>query len=524
MMWDSSMTEQDGPSKDLFHRQAIMGGIKVPILWSLAGAEIKLLNNHADVDVGFPGTGHYGIKVGETLEEINEMPWASQYVLCNSEMSQICRQNEYKGVCWIDRDDFTPPTKQKAEPGGRAKWHPGNRKHQVTGRVLTFTILQALKEAMTLWKEADNYDLPDDAWHVTALYEKSRANVAALGADIGHCPDYEKSLLGFACNYTVKVRTSVVKLVRFFSTSYPERSSSFVPQGRQEFTGRAYPPFNSIRSLMPPEQAAAIDKSEPNIYEAPDVFNPNLHPPPGAIDVLNIVEAGVDFTSNLVPDYTHYYKKPSFPNPPKLPVGKGIRLNTAAGDDFCDSSVDSFCNRGMANDCLLYGHNDGRYGYLIDGYSGWLVMNVPDVKNGYIVVNYQSWQGAGAVKKTDGWNSINNEARRLGSNSPKIHLNSTRVSGPSTNSSKMNKRKLKNGPLPFCDEFRFEYAIDGKVTSLNLTEWQAASNHVQRVVEVLTILDDPSYTGGIEKEIEIAVRITGCAQIKTFSITHVYWS
>jgi hypothetical protein len=240
--------------------------------------------------------------------------------------------------------------------------------------------------------------------------------------------------------------------------------------------------------------------------------------------VLNIVEAGVDFTSNLVPDYTHYYKKPSFSSPPKLPVGKGIRFNSAAGEDFCDSSVDSFCNRGAANDCLLYAHNDGRHGYVMDGYSGWLVMNVPDVKNGYIVVKYESWHGTGEVKKTDGWNSINNEARRLGSNSPKILLNSTRVSVPSTNSSKMNTRKLKYTPPPFCDEFRFEYAIDGKVTSLNLKEWQAASNHVQRVVEVLTILDDPSYTGGIEKEIEIAVRITGCAQTKTFEVTHVYWS
>jgi hypothetical protein len=285
---------------------------------------------------------------------------------------------------------------------------------------------------------------------------------------------------------------------------------------------------------MPPEQAATIDPTEKNIYDPPDVFNPDLHPPPGEIDVLNIVEAGVDFKSTLSPDYTHFYKKPKFSNPPQVPIGKGISLNSYAGDAFCDGSVDSFCNRGAANKCLLPGHNDGRLGLLFDGVSGWIVMNIPDLKNGFIAIKFESWYPTGAAKKTVGWTTINNERRReLSSiNSPSDRNNTLAIHPvPASNqslttSNQRNRRQLRGAVLPeFCDEFKFEYALDGKVTSFARDEFFATKHKVvQRVVETVTILKDPNYTGGQEKEVEFAVRITGCAQARTWHLTHIYWS
>lgn len=167
---------------------------------------------------------------------------------------------------------------------------------------------------------------------------------------------------------------------------------------------------------------------------------------------------------------------------------------------------------------MLYGHNDGRNGIEFDGYSGWIVLNLPDVKYGYIALKYHSWHSADGLEKTAGWTSINNMERRLsgGDGGGGNTSNSTLVDG--------RRRVLKEHPAPFCDDFQFEYAIDGSVTSLNLTEWQQRSQLVQRVVEVLTILEDPTYTGGQEREVEIAVRITGCARKKHFALTHVYWS
>jgi hypothetical protein len=95
-----------------------------------------------------------------------------------------------------------------------------------------------------------------------------------------------------------------------------------------------------------------------------------------------------------------------------------------------------------------------------------------------------------------------------------------------TKSSQQPRRRLEP-PIPesFCDDFQFEYAIDGKITIINRKEFLETKHHqVQRVVETVTLLKDPNYTGGQEKEVEVAVRITGCARIKNFQFTHIYWS
>jgi hypothetical protein len=123
-----------------------------------------------------------------------------------------------------------------------------------------------------------------------------------------------------------------------------------------------------MRTLMHPDMRAEINDPAKNFYDPPDVFNPYLHPPASAVDVLSIVEAGVDFKSVLVPDYTSFYKTPSFSEPPSVTVGKGYRLDTMTGDAYCDGSVNSFCNKGKDHSCLLYGHNDNRNGYLHHSY------------------------------------------------------------------------------------------------------------------------------------------------------------
>lgn len=254
-----------------------------------------------------------------------------------------------------------------------------------------------------------------------------------------------------------------------------------------------------------------INKSEENIYLPPDVFNPALHPPRGEIDVLNIVENGIDFKSILYPDYSDFYTTPTFEIPPKVPLGKGITLNTKAGDQFCDGSVDSFCDRGASNNCLLYAHNDGRNGLLFDEFSGWITMKIPNMRNGFLVIKLETWHPSGSVRATTGWMSINNEDKRR--NMGHFDENHTRPT-----------RELGGEPPAFCDDFHFEYAIDGQVTSLSKDEFEERRNQVQRVVETVTLLKDPSFTEGVEKEVEVAIRMTGCKREKVFQLTHIYWS
>jgi hypothetical protein len=203
-MWDSSMTEGDEGSQDLLHRQYILGAQKVPILWSLAGNPIINLHQTTGVYAGMPGGGKAGIPEAKAVEDFDGIIWAAKYVKCVSELSGLCRANEYNGTCWIPRDDVTIDWSTNKEPGGRAGWHPGNRHHQLQGRVLAFTILSALKDALTLWKDADGYALPDEVWHVTPHYDSVRSKISEA---TGAChTQYEALGLGWACKYPVQVR------------------------------------------------------------------------------------------------------------------------------------------------------------------------------------------------------------------------------------------------------------------------------------------------------------------------------
>lgn len=174
-------------------------------------------------------------------------------------------------------------------------------------------------------------------------------------------------------------------------------------QARTEFTPRAYPSSTNLRTIMPPEMLEYMDTADGIAYQGRDVFNPVLHPPEGEVDVLSIVEAGVDFKPVMLPDYSSFYKIPSNSKPPFDTIGRGNKLATVAGDDYCDGTVDSSsCNRSRNNSCLLSGHNDNRNGIMYHAYSGWLFFNIPDLKYGYIVAKIETWHWEGSKSKKAG--------------------------------------------------------------------------------------------------------------------------
>ena len=179
LLWDSGMTEKsDGKAHAIFPTQGVLGPPgKVPFLIARGGE----LEKNCDADFGNLGSGHAGIPTQETVEAAQKLPFAAAYLpsKCSKELHQICRSNEYRGKCWIDRDDVTEPPNQKKEPGGRAGWHPGDRVHQLKGRVIAMMILQALEAALTTWNEAPEYILEDSVWHVTNYYQNIKAKVAA---------------------------------------------------------------------------------------------------------------------------------------------------------------------------------------------------------------------------------------------------------------------------------------------------------------------------------------------------------
>jgi hypothetical protein len=282
---------------------------------------------------------------------------------------------------------------------------------------------------------------------------------------------------------------------------------------------------------MPPEQLKYVNEPPENAYEAPDVFNPYVHPPKGEIDVLSIVEAGPDYRPIMAPSYLDRYDSstPGLTTMTQEP-GKGTYLETKCG--YCDGSLDSFCGHCTGSTCLLYGHNDGRHGFHIDSKSGWLVLNVPKVKHGFIVVKLETWHFFDENPKTKLWKTINNETiNNEGGRRRSLESNATTSNRADTE--REGRQLGKRAQELYCDDFHFEISIDGKITSYNKAEFRGDNGlgefkgnngkvkHMQRVVELVNIFDDPEYSGGKEKDIQVAIRMLGC---KAFKMSHIYWS
>lgn len=167
--WDSAMTEK-GPAVDLFNKQAILSGERVPVI---------MTDFHFKIIEETKGTAYMGQYIGDksifpqtTLENQDTIPYAAQWF---DEM-----KDKYNAVCWEPRSDFDPPVAQKDHPGSQVGWHPGNRRHTWSGRKLALLVLHALSIALDTWEsgiEEEGCPLAEHHWHVGKEYERIRENL-----------------------------------------------------------------------------------------------------------------------------------------------------------------------------------------------------------------------------------------------------------------------------------------------------------------------------------------------------------
>lgn len=538
LLWDSSMTENDPYSYDVFARQGLLGSNRAPVLWGGNFDVLKLLHEHADADVGQFGQGLDGVIVTENEKQALTVPYAARYMKCTNERQDLCNavENKYKTKCWIEREGVTPPTKQRAHSASQVSWHPGWRFHQLIGRVLAFTVLEALEDAISMWSEVTitgGHPLPDEYWHVTEHYNNIHSKVKNMDPKIGFCQSVKDRLPLRVCTTRMYART--------------------------EFTPRANPDLTSIRSILKPAPDGYVPEIEDKmLYEGEDVHNPVFDIPDGEIDVLAIVSnrrrlqksyLSHDVTTATSTDENAVISRQNLDH--DNGVGKNafslIRKNLSRwlGDSIvpgrgwqirgeppgvCDGSYYGICGRGPSSDCLLSGHMDGRGGILGNEFSGWIVMNLKNLKEGIIMIKMETWHRDAENTRTAGWTTVNNETRRLGHGLDFYHEDSQIGYGvydekPEDETFKISERLLKTPPAPELPEtFSFDYAIDGNIKSFNKTEFHEQRRHVQRVVEIWTLLDDPNFIQDAPKEVELAVRVRGCQRICTFSLTHVYWA
>jgi hypothetical protein len=221
LIWDGEYTEPDDDrAVDVLARQAILGGLKVPLLWNLRPNVSATLETMANVHVGQFGTTVPPLGIPTTTtqgDEMNQTIWAARFLNCGTNetlRATLCRPHEFNGTCWLPRSDFRPTKKAQADSLPHSKLssadsdledYPGFRHHQLRGRTIAFTLLQALEEVLTLWANAEDLVLPDEVWHVSDYYETTRAKVRSLDPMNSGCGLMEDHGLGFLCNYPFQV-------------------------------------------------------------------------------------------------------------------------------------------------------------------------------------------------------------------------------------------------------------------------------------------------------------------------------
>jgi len=504
MLWDSGMTESGAPEHiDLFLRQALMAGKRVPVVWGGNFELLRMLHEEADADVGEFGWATAAMPVTENEEQVKELPWAYQRMKCTDENLDFCKEDLFNATCWIDRSDGIKPEKEQlTSPKGQVKWHPGWRSHQLTGRNLAFAMLEALQNAVNVWSEGTltGQPLDEDYWHVNDYYKNIREKVLNLDKELGACYRIEGKLPTRMCNTPM--------------------------QGRTQYTPRAQPDERSITALITPASDGYVPRNEKvALYEGPDVHIPAFDLPEGAIDVVAIVEnrrRRLEETSEQH-EKTHVQSmdvNQRSSNQTRLlgdeiVPGKGWQVFDEP-QGFCDGTYEAVCGRSTDNECVLTGHHDGRGAVIGNEYAGWLVLQLKDVKEGIIVAKLHTWHYESENTRTAGWNAVNDERQLRGDTSDRdMHLEHG-------NEERNLMRSYETPELP--DGFMFEYAINGKITTLNKDQFLEEKKQIQRVVEIITLLDDKDFSNGEAQDVEVAIRLRGCGRSCVFGLSHIYWA
>ena len=560
MWWDSGMTERDKGAIDLFNKQALLGGERVPILMNSPLVDLVAdSNGTAWIGVvNHPDTSQFQTESDEQAEK--DIPFALRYLHCDGDTKQRCQEEKYSAVCWEDRSDCVPPTAQAAHPGSQVSWHPGFRHHQLTSRANALLVLHALDDAIQKWKAIivemgakKAHPLPEEHWHVREHYveiqEKVRTHMSTMNSEEG-----EGESTMNACEKTFNLYPRVCRV----------EMSAF-----GEWTPRASPETSSLRNIMVGEVPEI--KSE-ILYHGIDVLAPEQKIPKGQVDVHAIaiattrpapeadsnssvppadeaerrmlIEATADVSKRRMEhvrrameeaghgggsgalkedaeggrrrsggdknDKKNNLRSLTLAYSDEITPGPGWGWTTPTGN-LCDGSYNSECTREPSNNCLLNAHNDARKKMVGDAMAGWLVMRIPKVREGLILLRMEWW----TTEKdpfTEGWTEVG------------IVPPPADDHDPSDNA----RRSLGGRVSPMPDDMKFEVAIDGKIVKTwDHDEFMSYGKEVVKNFALWPLLDEVEWAkgNGGGKDVEVAIRLRSEAGRECqLGVSHVYYA
>lgn len=407
------MTEKSLHDIDLFNKQAIMNGERVPVI--MGSLFMNLVNETDDKAwIGQLLPQWVQLPVTESLEQGATLPWLVQYQNCADGVA-LCggrdQVGKYDAHCWVDRKDLDIDINKprggllNMQPGGQASWHPGWRAHRIDSRRSAMLFLAAFKKAFDTWEEGiktDGFPLAEKYWHVGDTYKGIRESLHKHINDEDNksaCAEhYNGTGHGAWCRVGMHGMSTFrpINLGRGngILKNLKAAPSGYVPHDEYEsyYTGPDLLPLSwKIPDGEVDVHAIAIATS----YEAP--LNEHLFDNTDDDDAVEDAELGRMLRTSMNEEVE---ESPSMNNEVVdsdrsletsgiVPgEGWGLESQGSSPDEYCDGSPQSECGRTTKDKyygCLLNGMNDRRNSLSGDGLSGWLVMTIPgEVKNGII--------------------------------------------------------------------------------------------------------------------------------------------
>jgi len=204
-------------------------------------------------------------------------------------------------------------------------------------------------------------------------------------------------------------------------------------RGWSEFTGRANPDRTSLRTIMRPAKDGYLPEHAMEVMYDKAVSFDRQQIPQGEVDIRAIVgarrlqeggdERGPVGDTDVVaadtgasPDGPH--ARPGLRAlADKIVQGRGWYLLPAGQNGvpvgYCDGFTDYHsCKRDKDTDCLANEHQDARGGIIGDDLSGWIVFDIDNITEGFIVLKLETWHFKSVDPRTEGWTEIDNGGRR----------------------------------------------------------------------------------------------------------------
>jgi hypothetical protein len=197
-------------------------------------------------------------------------------------------------------------------------------------------------------------------------------------------------------------------------------------------------------------------------------------------------------------------------------VGWGILSPGAVG--FCDGSAQSLCYRSSTMNCLLQGTNDAHNNVVGNALSGWLVLTLPKVSEGFVFMKLEWWYPRGNdFWLTKDWTELNNGID-VGERNLKDEVEG--------------ERSMKALPKPWPADMEIDIAVNGKI--VDTLHGGPSVNSVPELIQdrpqlsyneqFFKLLDDKSLADGGDLEFAIRIRSTENPKDASFGISYIYYA